>query len=113
MTQLTIIHVFMIFVTARLHWNFPLVFYGLFAFWSVAWFVVQGLMYTMLGNVNYYSRRVVQSWTDVVVPKSRKRLRSMKPMGIKAGSIYVIHRTTVMHVFSAIANFTVQTLLVL
>ena len=112
MTQLTILHVLTIFVAMRLHGNFPMVFYGLFAVWSVLWFVIEGLMYTMLGNVNYYSRGVVQSWTDTVGTKSRKKLRSMRPMGIKAGTIYVVHRTTVMHVFLAIANFTVQTLLV-
>ena len=114
--QITMIHVSGIFVTVRLHSDIPLMLYGLIALWSLAFFVVEGLLYTMMGNVNYYSEETLKSWRDGMGKNSangRKRLRSLRPLGIRVGSIYVIHRTTVMYIFLAIANCTVQALLVL
>ena len=114
--QITMIHVSGIFVTVRLHSDIPLMLYGLIALWSLAFFVVEGLLYTMMGNVNYYSEETLKSWRDRMGKNSangRKRLRSLRPLGIRVGSIYVIHRTTVMYIFLAIANCTVQALLVL
>ena len=111
--QVIMMHVTGIYVTVRLHNDFPLMIYGIFALWSVVWFVVEGFLYTMMGKVNHYSQRAVKSWVDRMGPKRRKRLRSFRPLGIRMGNIYVIHRTTVMYIFLAIANFTVQTLLVL
>ena len=111
--QIMIMHVVGIYINLRFHNSFPLPIYGVFAFWSVAWFVVEGLLYTMLGNLNYYSRRVIKSWKNGVGSQNRKRMNAMRPLGISVGSIYVIHRTTVMYIFLSVANFTVQTLLVL
>ena len=112
--QIMIMHVVGIYINVRFHNAFPLPIYGVLAFWSVAWFVVEGLLYTMLGNLNYYSKRVIKSWKNGVGSQmNRKRLNAMRPLGISVGSIYVIHRTTVMFIFLSVANFTVQTLLVL
>ena len=111
--QIMIMHVSQIFVTVRLHSDLPLMIYGLCGCWSLGWFVVEALLYTTMGKVNYYSEGAVKTWMDRMGAKGRRRLRSLRPMGIGVGSVYVIRRATVMYIFLAIANFTVQALLVL
>ena len=87
--------------------------YGLCGCWSLAWFVVEALLYTTMGKVNYYSERAVKTWMCRVGAKGPRRLRSLRPIGVRVGSVYMIYRATVMYIFLDIANFTVQTVLVL
>ena len=105
------VHASMIHVVLKYHDSFPTAITGMHTFWSVIWFLLEGFLYTQLGNVNHYSRNFVKSWTDVLGVKSRKTLRSLPPLGVKIGSIYNIHRTTVLSIFLVVINITVQALL--
>ena len=104
-------HVACIIFALKLHDFLPPTLYSFFPTWAIGWFFIEGIMYTMLGNISTYSRSFVKSWTEVVSAKGRKKLKSMRPMGVKIGNIYVIHRTTVLSIFLAIANLAVQFLL--
>ena len=104
-------HVACIIFSLKFHDAFPIAIYSGFPMWAIGWFFIEGIMYTMLGSVSTYSRNFVKSWTEVVSSKSRKRLKSMRPLGVKIGNIYVIHRTTVLSMFLVIVNLTVQVLL--
>lgn len=104
-------HVACIILALKFHDTLPLPVYIGFVGWAVGCFFMEGIMFTMLGNVNHYSRTFVTSWTETVGKKSRKKLKSMRPLGVKIGDIYVIHRTTVLSVFLTVVNLTVQVLL--
>ena len=80
-------------------------------FWCVMFFWFEGVLYTMIGAVSYNSKTFVKSWMDVLGMRSRKKLKAMPKLGVKVSSIYVIHRTTVLSVFLAIINLTVQVML--
>ena len=109
--QNVVVHSSMIYFALKFHDSFPLPITAMFIFWSVLWFVLEGFLYTTLGNVNYCSRNFVKSWTDVLGVKSRRKLKSLPPLGVKIGNIYIIHRTTVLSIFLAIVNLTVHALL--
>ena len=104
-------HVALICITVKLHDAYPPAIYSLVVFWTLLWFYLEGVVYTMLGSVNHYSRGFLKSWTDVLGVKSRKKLRSMRPLGIRLGHVYVIHRTTVLFIYLTVMNTTVSVLL--
>ena len=104
-------HVLVLLLTFRFHHEYPPSIKIAMTFWSLIWFWLEGVVYTMLGGVSYYSKSFVKSWTDVLGVKSRKKLKSMPTLGVKISSVYVIHRTTVLSVILTVINLTVQLLL--
>ena len=104
-------HVACLILSLKFQDKFPLAIYSVFVAWSFTSFFMEGIMFTMLGHASHYSRTLMTSWTEVVGSKSRKRLKSMRPLGVQIGNIYVVHRTTVLSIFLVVANSTVQVLL--
>ena len=111
--QNVFMHSILIFVTLRFHDVLPPTILTLYIIWSFGvFFYLEGVIFTKLGNVSYYSGQVLRSWTEVLGAKSRKKLKAMPSLGVKVGSIYVIKRTTVLSVFLVVINLTVQALLI-
>ena len=46
-------HVVLICITVKLQGVYPAVVYGAIVFWTLLWFYLEGVCYTMLGNVNH------------------------------------------------------------
>lgn len=104
-------HAILLYISLKLHDAYPPGLRAVLYFWAGFYFWLEGVLYTMIGAVSYNSKTFVKSWTDVLGVKDRKKLLSMPKLGVKVSSIYMIHRTTVLSVFLAVINLTVQAML--
>ena len=106
-------HCLCIYFAVKLYDQVPVYIAVLFSSWAVVWVAIDFVIFPHMGQTLELSAEYLYrlSGRDKRSKLDRVVLRSLRPMGIKVGSLFTMDRTTVLMVIVIVSNLTINALL--
>ncbi|CAG7821153.1 unnamed protein product [Allacma fusca] len=105
-------HSLSLFVTIKCHNQIPLPQYLLFPVLSLTFTIVEGPIFTTMGQIRSNSKDSFKSWEYQTSKGWTKAFKSLQPLQLRVGSVYVIQKYTYLVVVLSVSNLTINALLI-